>query len=131
MFKKEEEKTNFNKEAETVIGPSIKVKGNFHGEGNIIIEGSVEGSIKTSGNLYLGDKAKIFANIEAKEARIGGEINGNIKIEGYLEISEFANITGDIEASSISIAKGAIFNGNCVMGGHKKNTSHQPEKDNE
>lgn len=114
MFNNKEEKVSV-KEAETVIGPSVKVSGDFNGNGNIIVEGIFEGSLKTSGNLYVGDRAKIKASIEAKEARIGGEINGNIKIGGHLEITSTAKILGDIECSHISIARGAVFNGKCDM----------------
>ena len=46
MFNKENKLEKF-KDAETIIGASIKVKGNFQGQGNIIIEGSLEGSLKT------------------------------------------------------------------------------------
>ncbi len=119
MFKKQEEKMEL-KEVETIIGPSVKVKGDFHGQGNIIVEGIVEGSIKTANNLFIGDKAKVMADIESREARIGGEISGNIKTKGYLEISSSARITGDIEAASLSIARGAVLNGKCTMGVKEK-----------
>lgn len=110
------------KDAETIIGPSIKVKGNFHGEGNIIIEGLVEGSIKTDKFLLIGNRSKITATVVAKDAKIGGEVTGNIKIHGYLEITSSAKIIGDIEAEKISIEKGAIINGHCsmVFGNDKK-----------
>ena len=114
MFNKNEHETSI-KEAETIIGPSIKEKGNFHGEGNIIIEGTVEGSIKTTSHLFIGNKANVSANIEAKEAKIGGEVHGNIRIEGFLELLSTAKVFGDIEASKLSIEKNAIFNGNCIM----------------
>ncbi|HAM88069.1 MAG: hypothetical protein US83_C0019G0015 [Candidatus Falkowbacteria bacterium GW2011_GWC2_38_22] len=118
MFNKETENINI-KEAETVIGPSIKVKGNFHGQGNIIIEGQVEGSIKTNAFLLIGNKSIITASVEAKNAKVGGIITGNIKIDEYLEIGPSANIKGDIEVKSISINKGAIINGRIVMGAEK------------
>jgi len=115
MFNKENEQINI-KEAETIIGPSIKVKGNFHGQGNIIIEGFVEGSIKTDKFLLIGDKSKITANIEAKDAKIGGEVNGNVNVSGYLEINASAKIKGDIKASQISVMRGAQLNGQIIMG---------------
>ncbi len=115
MFKNNEETVLNIKEAETIIGPSIKVKGNFHGQGNIIIEGSVEGSVKTNGFLLIGEKAKINASIEAKDAKIGGEVVGNIKILGSLDIKASAKILGDIETKEISIEKGAKFDGKCSM----------------
>ncbi len=103
------------KNVETIIGPSIKVKGNFHGQGNIIIEGLVEGSVKTDKFLLVGNKSIITASVVAQNAKIGGEIKGNIKVKGYLEILKSAKIFGDIEAAQVSIEKGAILNGRCTM----------------
>ena len=114
------------KEAETIIGASVKVKGNFHGQGNIIIEGEVEGSIKTNKYLLVGSGAKITATVEAGEAKISGKINGNISIKGYLEISSGANITGDIDAAELSIERGAVVNGKCTMT-NEKNKKTEPE----
>ena len=103
------------KEAETVIGPSIKVKGNFHGQGNIIIEGEIEGSVKTDNYLLVGEKSIITASIKAKNAKINGKVTGNIQIDEYLEIGNTAIIIGDINAKTLSIAKGARLNGKCSM----------------
>lgn len=118
MFKSDQ-KNNSNSDpinsAETIIGPSIKVKGNFHGEGDIVIEGEVEGSVKTKNHLLIGGNAKISANISAKTAKIGGKITGNIKVENYLEVGSSAIISGDIQCEEISIEKGAKINGTCSM----------------
>ncbi len=103
------------KDVETIIGPSIKVKGNFHGKGNIVVEGILEGSLKTNASLLIGEKAKVSANIEAKEAIINGEIKGNIKTRKSLSLGKTARIIGDITCSEISVAKGAYINGHCLM----------------
>lgn len=105
------------KEAETIIGPSVKVKGEFNGQGDIIVEGVLEGSLKTGNRLRVGDKAKIKASVEAKDSSISGEVTGNIKIKGFLELTATARITGDVEAASIAIEKGAQINGRITMGG--------------
>ena len=118
MFNKNENENI--KEAETIIGPSIKVKGNFHGQGNIIIEGEIEGSIKTNNYLLVGEKSKISANVEAKNAKINGKITGNIQITEYLEIGSSATINGNISAKILSVDKGAILNGKCSMGEQEK-----------
>ena len=114
MFNKPETKEKF-KEVETIIGPSIKVKGNFNGQGNIVVEGTLEGSLKTNGDVFIGDKAIIIANVEAKEVHISGKIDGNIKVKKHLEIADTAKINGDIECSSLSIDTGAVLNGKCTM----------------
>lgn len=127
MFSKEESQSI--KEAETIIGPSVKVKGDFHGQGNIIVEGEVEGSLKSRNKLQVKDKAKVIADIEAKDAIIGGTVQGNITVEGYLELTKTAVVNGDITASSLSIARGAVFNGRCTMAnGHKKETTPPSSK---
>ncbi len=110
MFKKNEKLTDFN-EAETIIGESVQVKGHFENNGNVIINGSLDGEIKTKGAILVGEKAKITANVEAEEMIVKGNINGNLKIYGYLAIGESAKIFGDIECLQISIEKGAEING--------------------
>jgi len=114
MFSKDNKPEKF-KDAETIIGASVKVKGNFQGQGNIIIEGALEGSLKTDANLFIGDQAKVVANIEAKDAMVNGEIRGNIKAKGYLAIGNTAKIFGDVQYSELSIDKGATINGQILM----------------
>lgn len=114
MFNKENKLEKF-KDAETIIGASIRVKGNFQGHGNIIIEGALEGSLKTEANLFIGDSAKVVANIESKDASINGEVKGNIKSRGYLALGSTAKIFGDIQYGEISIEKGAVINGQLLM----------------
>src|SRR3989338_4776645 len=114
MFNKPSQGGTSNK-FETIIGPSVKVKGDFNAQGNIIVEGIVDGNLKTAGNLEVGGKAKITANLEAREAKVGGEIKGNIKTKGFLEITATAKIFGDIEAASLSVERGVVLNGKCVM----------------
>jgi cytoskeletal protein CcmA (bactofilin family) len=104
------------KDAETIIGQSVKVKGEFAGKGNIIVEGEVEGGLTTEGLLVAKDGSKIMANIKAKDAIIGGAVTGNIEITGSLELTASAKITGDIKTASFLVARGASFNGKCSMG---------------
>lgn len=113
MFSKESRIEKF-KDAETVIGSSIKVKGNFQGKGNILIEGMLEGSVKTEANLFIGEEARVVANIESTDSSIHGEVHGNIKSKGYLAIGKTAKIFGDIQYVEISIEKGALINGQLI-----------------
>lgn len=103
---------------ETIIGPSVKIEGNFICQGGIVIEGEVKGVVATQGFLEVGDRATVVADVTAKEAKVGGEIRGNTKIEGYLELTASAKIVGDIEAGSLSIARGAVIKGKCLVAQH-------------
>jgi len=114
MFSKENKLEKF-KDAETIIGASIKVKGNFNGQGDIVIEGNLEGSLKTEANVFIGERAKVSANVEANEALINGEISGNIKIKKYLAIGKTAKIIGDVQCGEISIERGAAITGQIIV----------------
>lgn len=129
MFNKENRSEKF-KDAETIIGASIKVKGNFQGQGSIIIEGMLEGSLKTAANLFIGDQAKVVANIEAKDALINGEVSGNIKAKGYLSVGRTAKIFGDLQYGEISIEKGASINGQLLLIGNDKSGAKNKEEKN-
>lgn len=116
------------KKAETIIGPAIKVKGNFNGKGNTIIEGELEGSLKTDADVFVGSNANILANIKAKTAKIGGKIVGDIKIDEHLDIMSSANLSGNIECKTLSIESGAVINGQFKMtpeGEAEKKTSKE------
>lgn len=119
MFKKQGEKEEKKQERkdtiETVIGPSVKLEGNFVSEGNILVEGEVDGKLETTCDLRAGENSKIIADIKAKNAIIAGEVRGNIEIDENLEILSTAKITGDIKTKRISIEDGAILNGNLQM----------------
>ena len=58
MFKQEQVDE---KEVETIIGPSVKVKGNFQTKGSVQIDGQLEGTLKIEENLIVGENAKIIA----------------------------------------------------------------------
>lgn len=121
MFKKDELHKG---EVETVIGPSVKIEGEFTGQGNIIIEGVIQGNVRTDQDIEVRSKAKVFANIKARNAKITGEIHGNLTIKEFLELGATAIVNGDVQAKLIKIDQGAIFNGKCTMKESPNNASN-------
>jgi cytoskeletal protein CcmA (bactofilin family) len=105
------------KDVETIIGSTVKIEGDFKGEGDIIVEGIVEGTLKTRRNLKVGEAAKIKAGVEASNAYVAGEILGDLKIAESLELTPSAKVTGDVEAKILTVATGAQINGQIKMGG--------------
>ncbi|MFH0818468.1 MAG: polymer-forming cytoskeletal protein [Patescibacteria group bacterium] len=131
MFKSEDEGYT-SQEAETIIGKSVKIEGTFNGEGNIIVEGEVEGNLKTNEDLIVKPGAKISADVEAANMKISGEIKGNIKCHGSLEITSTGNVMGDLETKILSIASGAVLKGQCQVEGASGSTfSSETETDDQ
>lgn len=113
MFQKNRE--NNENQPETIIGKSVKVEGDFIGQGDVVVEGVVNGKLITDKSLVVGQEAKIMADVKAESAVIAGEILGNVKVAKQLELKSTSKINGDIETQLISVETGAIINGKCCM----------------
>lgn len=112
-------------DVETVVGPSVHVEGDFASEGNIVVKGTVSGSVKTSRQLTVVEGAKILANVKAGHAIVAGHIKGNVKVAERLELTESAQILGDITCSVLAVAPGALIYGKVTMKGID---GHEPKK---
>ncbi|MFH1367042.1 MAG: polymer-forming cytoskeletal protein [Patescibacteria group bacterium] len=113
MFRSDQENQ---KEAETVIGPSVKVEGNFSSDGDVVIEGQLTGTLKTSKNVRIGQGARIKADVEAASIFQAGEIRGNVKVSEKLQLKSTAKIFGNVETNILSVEEGGMLNGKCQMG---------------
>lgn len=111
---------------ETIIGPSVHVEGDLKSQGNIQVEGAVSGAIQTSGNLMVGEAAKIRANVQAMNAQVSGYIKGNVTVSERLELSPKARIDGDVVAKVLAVAEGAQLNGRCQMGATATQPTQNP-----
>jgi len=100
---------------ETFIGPSVRVQGDFTGEGDVTVEGTVAGNLQTKGDVVVGPQALIEAEVKAQNATVSGTIKGNIAIANSLKIRATANILGDIKTTTLSVEDGAIINGKIIM----------------
>src|SRR3989339_1276894 len=118
MFQKQDAMTNreIGSEPETIISASVKLEGDFVSQGNVLIEGEVEGSLRTEKDLKVGERARISADVGAANAVVAGEIRGNIDITDRLELEPTAKVFGDIRTADLVIASGAIICGKITMG---------------
>lgn len=102
---------------ETVIAHGVRVEGEFVSQGNVVIEGEVQGVLHASGDLRVGEEAKITADVVAANAYISGELRGNLQVSGRLELSATAKIIGDVSTDVLQVAAGAQVNGKVTMDG--------------
>ena len=117
-----------NTPAETVVGPSVKIQGDLNSEGNIRIEGSVSGKVKTTQSVHVGEGAKIAADVLAGSVVVAGEVQGNMKITGNLVLLSTARVNGDIACAILRVEDGAQFTGKCSMGNGAPIGDKAPDK---
>jgi cytoskeletal protein CcmA (bactofilin family) len=91
----------------------LKVVGNVTAEGLVEVYGEVEGEIRCK-SLLLSRKAKVTGGIIAERVVINGRVEGPIHA-GQVVLKSRAHVIGDINHQTLSIKKGAYFEGRSVQ----------------
>ncbi len=100
----------------TVVARGVRIEGDFHGQGDIVVEGEVEGNIKTTGMLTIGPEAKVNADIEAERAVIAGMIEGDVVVKSHLEMKSTAHVLGNVTCATAAIESGGTLKGVVAIG---------------
>jgi cytoskeletal protein CcmA (bactofilin family) len=108
------------KQAETIIGSSVKIKGDLDSEGNIWIEGQITGKVSSRQGVFIEKGAKLVAVIAANEASIAGEVQGKLEISGHLILQATARVSGEITCPVLRVEDGATILGNISITGSAK-----------
>ncbi len=110
-------------ETVSVLGASLRFKGELRGEEDLRILGQVEGSIMLSKYLTVGPEGRVKADIQAHIIAVQGTVEGDLTADTSIAITETGHLTGDIHAPSINISDGADFNGTVFMNTTKRGRS--------
>ena len=100
---------------ETVIGPDTVIQGTISSKSGIRVDGRLEGGVSEASGVIIGENGEIQGDVTVRTAIVGGRLNGNIVASLSIEVLPKAEIHGDIKTASLSIAEGAVFEGNCMM----------------
>lgn len=104
---------NFFREKKTlnpsVLNTGIIVKGSLSGEGEINIDGIVDGDVKAD-TIIVGLNGKIIGTIRADRVEIYGALEGKI-IATDVFLAETARVVGNIHHQSLSMEPGAFVEG--------------------
>lgn len=99
-----------------MIGPSIEIKGSVTGDEDLVIEGTVEGTVELgSHQVTVGPSGKVNADIHAKVVTIDGEVSGDLNGGEKVVISKSGRVRGNIIAPRVLLEDGAIFKGSIDM----------------
>lgn len=102
---------------EAVIGPAASFNGHLKCDGSVRIDGLCEGTIETAGNVIIGERAQVIANITAENVSVSGVVKGHITARSRLEILSTGRVWADITATSFLIDDGGFFRGEITMSG--------------
>ena len=104
------------KEVVAFFGAGVECIGEIWYEGNVQIDGRLEGTIHTKGTLVIGDRAVVKAKIEAGTVICKGKIQGEVVAKESIKLLSPGLIDGTMSAPRLSVENGGVFNGRVSMG---------------
>ncbi len=108
MFKKKE---NSHNNIDTILGKGGIFKGSFEVESGVLIDGKVEGDVKSKGILIVGKDGYIIGNVWASDLIISGKIEGKVYIKNRVEVQSTGRIEGELHCKVLVVDEGGYVNG--------------------
>lgn len=101
--------------AATIIAAGTVLKGDISSNGDIRIDGTLQGNIQCHAKVVIGSNGSVEGDITGQQADIMGKVSGTIKVKELLQLKGGSHVTGNLYAGKLQIEPSANFNGQCHM----------------
>jgi cytoskeletal protein CcmA (bactofilin family) len=99
----------------SVLGATLRFRGELSAQEDLIVQGSVEGSITHTSNLTIGSEGTMKGDIRARVIVVDGKVEGDLYATESVNIRATAKVKGNIFAPRVGITEGAFFQGHVEM----------------
>jgi len=103
----------------TILGEKTRYVGRIDTDEPILILGHLEGEIKSTSEVEVGNTGDVKAALFGRTIVISGRVTGDCSATDRLEIQASGRLEGGVKAARIVIAEGAQFKGTSQMAGAK------------
>ena len=109
----------------SLIASGTTLKGDITSNGDIRIDGTLQGNIYCSAKVVIGANGAVEGDVNGQQADVMGKISGTVKVKDLLQLKGNSQVSGNIHAGKLQIEPTASFNGQChmtpqVSGGQEK-----------
>ena len=111
----------------SILGPTLIFKGELIAEEDLLIQGKVEGSIKHTSSLTIGNEGNVKADIKAEHITVEGKVKGDIRGSKSVVINDSGNVAGNIFSPTVTLLEGSTFNGSIDMSGKAQSEQQRPK----
>lgn len=101
----------------TTIASDTSVTGRLEGEGDLAVDGYVDGSIDLTETLTIRSGGRVDGDVQAADVVIEGAFQGEIVARRRVVLAPTARAVADIEAPVVEMADGAELRGELTIGG--------------
>lgn len=92
----------------TVIAKGIKFTGVIRGEGNVQVEGQLEGEIDLIGGVTVASGGVVQGPVTADAVRVAGDLTGSVTAREHLCLERTGSIHGDVATASLMVENGRL-----------------------
>jgi cytoskeletal protein CcmA (bactofilin family) len=93
----------------------LRFRGELSAQEDLIVQGSVEGSITHTQSLTIGTDGSMKGDIRARVIVIDGKVEGDLYATESVSIRATAKVKGNVFAPRVAITEGAFFQGQIEM----------------
>lgn len=112
-----------------MLSSDVEIKGTVKFQDDLIVDGKIEGDIQSTGNLTIGENARIKAEVKTGTVVVYGKVHGNLTATERIELKASAEVVGDIKTKTLTIEPGAIFVGKSTVGTPSQPQGASPSQD--
>jgi len=99
-----------------MLGAHDRLIGRLYIEGDLHVNGTVQGAVAATGDVEIDDMAKVKASIAGRQVSIRGQVSGPVTARKRLVVASSGSLIGDVRVPRLVVQDGATFSGNVSMG---------------
>ena len=98
-----------------VLGPRDSLIGTLTVDGDVRVEGTLEGEVSATGEVAVQAGGTVRATIAARDIVVAGSVEGNAVATDVVALGETASFAGEIRTGRLRVDEGATVNATIAM----------------
>lgn len=97
-----------------VIGRGTRLKGEIEAAGDVIVEGTVEASIRAA-TMRIAAGGSVTGDVEAPNVEVRGRFEGTLNVRECLTVSGEGHVSGTVRYGELKVDRGARITGDIAL----------------
>ncbi len=98
------------------LGRETTVTGKLSFNAPTRIDGVLNGEVRASDLLVIGEEGKVDGAVRAQQLLVLGEVCGEVHVDGRTEIGATGKVRGVLHSRHLVVHPGAFLDGDCKIG---------------
>jgi cytoskeletal protein CcmA (bactofilin family) len=108
------------------LGPRDVLVGRLVFDGDVRVQGSMEGEATLSGDLHVESHGTVKAKLQARNLSVRGALEGEVTAKDRLLVAGSGTVSGTVKVARLVVEDGALLNGTISMERSGPSTNGRP-----